>query len=961
MKKFGKKLTSLFVGGVLGLSLIAPLGQFNAYAATPANVTEGAVYETAEGELGGDSSDTSFNSEYVKNDEDNLGGGALYDIVGDAPDVAAHINDAIWLKAGETINTSDYEPISGVYPYKRAVKDDYDYDLYTKTGKYKLFRFSLPLEKFIQFKAENISLTNVPEDDFIFLAFEHNSSYNNGEMKWYDESVGTYPTITYPNLGFTGINAGVPVRGKVSFDGQDVTEYEQREFIILIPEGCDMDLTVVETDGTPVYDEYGNLHYFYLGDGIPDLKSFIDTATEIELDKKYTPADFEQIEATAAVEDMWVWNVDMTEKIKGYLVKTSIPKECENLWLRCGSKAYAWYNYGDTFSLGDNSPNAQAYGVGVASVELKPYNKEKDSTDWYIFIPADSIAEDIYITDESPYEPYDPYDPNFVAEPETEANTVAFVNNTLSKDKVNVIIYNDEYEGLIKTAKKVSSNIPDMNIVNLGTSTNEYSRIVKGLEVYKDSYDCASIVFIADANYVKDLLGNEAAASLYDIGFSAEKYSKSYKLTRDTATFDGKLKGATYYLCPLDFSYNAEIAKKVLGTDDQNKVGEMLSTPEKFLEVASRMKEAGYHMTDGFMNNFTVGTSDEAKALKLSLNAGGYDLGNQAWSKDWRDNMGNGKVFGFFTAPWFNPFCMEHNETKYKNCEGPLNEVWGGCYVGIIDKGHNTDDAVKVLEETTCNETVLSKWADSSIANFVNNKNSIYKILKEGTRKNNNFYADGVDPTPVFHRLAIRIGDEVPFMDVENGEVGAKEIAKAAEMGITSGSIDKETGLMKFNPTRFVRRDQFAIMLFNLAKYQGKVPADYKPTSTKLKDITKNSTGYDAIVWADENGIVTGYSNGNFKPANNITRAQITLMLMRYAQKYGFDTSARDESILTYADADNIQKAFVSSVEWASAEGIMSGITKNGQKMVNPNGYAIRTQCAIFMIKYSDNVELLPE
>ena len=49
MKKYRKKLTSLFVGGVLGLSLIAPLGQFNAYAATPANVTEGAVYETAEG------------------------------------------------------------------------------------------------------------------------------------------------------------------------------------------------------------------------------------------------------------------------------------------------------------------------------------------------------------------------------------------------------------------------------------------------------------------------------------------------------------------------------------------------------------------------------------------------------------------------------------------------------------------------------------------------------------------------------------------------------------------------------------------------------------------------------------------------------------------------------------------------------------------------------------------------
>ena len=72
MTKLGRKLTSLFVGCMMGISLIAPSVSFDAIAATPADVTDNAVYDAAdvaEGELGYDSTE---NGNYVTGDEDSL-------------------------------------------------------------------------------------------------------------------------------------------------------------------------------------------------------------------------------------------------------------------------------------------------------------------------------------------------------------------------------------------------------------------------------------------------------------------------------------------------------------------------------------------------------------------------------------------------------------------------------------------------------------------------------------------------------------------------------------------------------------------------------------------------------------------------------------------------------------------------------------------------------------------------
>jgi hypothetical protein len=60
-------------------------------------------------------------------------------------------------------------------------------------------------------------------------------------------------------------------------------------------------------------------------------------------------------------------------------------------------------------------------------------------------------------------------------------------------------------------------------------------------------------------------------------------------------------------------------------------------------------------------------------------------------------------------------------------------------------------------------------------------------------------------------------------------------------------------------------------------------------------DVDPNDPHYDAINWAAENGIVKGYTNGNFGPYDPILRGQAATMFQNY------DTFLRDDGELTSA------------------------------------------------------------
>lgn len=48
-----------------------------------------------------------------------------------------------------------------------------------------------------------------------------------------------------------------------------------------------------------------------------------------------------------------------------------------------------------------------------------------------------------------------------------------------------------------------------------------------------------------------------------------------------------------------------------------------------------------------------------------------------------------------------------------------------------------------------------------------------------------------------------------------------------------------------------------------------------------FSDVTKNTSGYAAIKWCYENGIVKGFKDGTFRPTDSITRAGVCIMIYR--------------------------------------------------------------------------------
>ena len=196
----------------------------------------------------------------------------------------------------------------------------------------------------------------------------------------------------------------------------------------------------------------------------------------------------------------------------------------------------------------------------------------------------------------------------------------------------------------------------------------------------------------------------------------------------------------------------------------------------------------------------------------------------------------------------------------------------------------------------------------------------------------------------------IKTKDKWPFSDYANTETLASEVLYSFRRGIVSGfGIPDENGQVKFKADKYVTRAQFAIMVYGMA---GNPTLEGIDTSKyNYPDVPKENGAYTAVVWASANGIILGYPNGNFKPDNNISRAQIAVMLKKYADymEFGDKYTTGGQELATFSDYKDVQEQVKESLQWAIDNGVLSGITATKLK---PNGYARRDQCAAFCARF---------
>ena len=89
--------------------------------------------------------------------------------------------------------------------------------------------------------------------------------------------------------------------------------------------------------------------------------------------------------------------------------------------------------------------------------------------------------------------------------------------------------------------------------------------------------------------------------------------------------------------------------------------------------------------------------------------------------------------------------------------------------------------------------------------------------------------------------------------------------------------------------------------------------------------------------------VLDGYSDGTFRPNQNISRAQFAVMLYRYLK---LDESKYADAALPFADLDNIPEYAIPAVKALYTEGVISGAEKNGRLYFNPNNALTRAQAA---------------
>ena len=129
-----------------------------------------------------------------------------------------------------------------------------------------------------------------------------------------------------------------------------------------------------------------------------------------------------------------------------------------------------------------------------------------------------------------------------------------------------------------------------------------------------------------------------------------------------------------------------------------------------------------------------------------------------------------------------------------------------------------------------------------------------------------------------------------------------------------------------------------------LARLEGVTSAE----SAGFTDVAESDWYATAVNWAASVGVVNGYEDNTFRPNDAITREQMAAILYNYADYKGYDVSARAD-LSDYADAASISSWAEDVLAWANAEGLINGMTAT---TIDPQGATTRAQTAAMFERF---------
>ena len=258
-----------------------------------------------------------------------------------------------------------------------------------------------------------------------------------------------------------------------------------------------------------------------------------------------------------------------------------------------------------------------------------------------------------------------------------------------------------------------------------------------------------------------------------------------------------------------------------------------------------------------------------------------------------------------------------------KNKSGTLCEF--SCIVTVNDCVHTYTDVCDKL----CDKCKGERIPPHNYGEYVSDKNATME--KDGTKtrvcKNCNAKDTTVDEGSKIVDVSVK------FKDISKDAWYYEFVGYAVNNDIFSGMSDTE-----FAPEITMTRAQFVQVLANLSG----VDTSNKAVTTEFSDVPSGKWYTCAIKWAADNKIVSGMGDGFFRPDDKVTREQMCLMLVNYAE-YEKITLKETEQKAVFADDALIADWAEKAVYKCQSADLIGGV---GDNMFSPKTFATRAQGA---------------
>ena len=182
----------------------------------------------------------------------------------------------------------------------------------------------------------------------------------------------------------------------------------------------------------------------------------------------------------------------------------------------------------------------------------------------------------------------------------------------------------------------------------------------------------------------------------------------------------------------------------------------------------------------------------------------------------------------------------------------------------------------------------------------------------------------------------------VLMADVKPTDWYYKPIDRLVSEGLMSG-----VGNHCFEPHTKLTRGMLVALLY---KCSGEDLGDGWTRTNKFSDVNQSKYYAKAVEWAWRSGVVSGYTDGTFRPNGNITRQELCVVIDSYLEYRGCALPRGESCKGVFADYGKIARWAKDSVEALVSAGMLSGDGTN----VNPTGSATRAEVSAILNRVLD-------